>query len=347
MPPQRHPRNRPAPALPRHHNPRATLSPAGPLPQGNSPYVSRISPSPRVRKQASWFCFGDYGRAGAIIGGVAIAVALIFFLLEWFKHQSQDPYTKALYTEERYQSDLRTREYCLKLKESKYQQQWSNLDCDKVLQAPFLPRPGDFDSPGPIVNPGPQATIFLVLSSIYHLLWDSTFSTIFWITVVIIADYIYQRVNSRRSDRDIPQVAHASQKRSTIILKPKDTLQDTPTTPELFPTMFEPYSTSYRQVSTSYRQNSSSYGQSSSSYGQNSTSILFGLGSEHMNSTRGLFRSTPVKVVCFTSICVQERSSHYAKLNYADGWPMHEMSRTRRGDLGFSWRILPQVWTSK
>jgi hypothetical protein len=63
-------------------------------------------------------CFRDYGISSAIYACLAVLTALIFFLLSSFRSAPQDPYLKAHHAEERYQIDLKTREYCFKLRAS-------------------------------------------------------------------------------------------------------------------------------------------------------------------------------------------------------------------------------------
>jgi len=70
------------------------------------------------RNRASWVCVRDYGAAGAFFGLLAVLASLAFFLAEWFKPDQRDPLTEAVYAEQRFQSDIAAREYCLKLRVS-------------------------------------------------------------------------------------------------------------------------------------------------------------------------------------------------------------------------------------
>jgi len=70
------------------------------------------------RNRASWVCVRDYGAAGAFFGLLAVLASLAFFLAEWFKPDQRDPLAEAVYAEQRFQSDIAAREYCLKLRVS-------------------------------------------------------------------------------------------------------------------------------------------------------------------------------------------------------------------------------------
>ncbi|OIW26863.1 hypothetical protein CONLIGDRAFT_672342 [Coniochaeta ligniaria NRRL 30616] len=143
------------------------LQPPSGRPPGAQP-LSLWVPRPPTRRTRRflWACFGDYGRAGAIWACLAVVTALVFFLLQWFKEAPQDPYSKAAYEEQRYQSDLKTREYCLKLREA--QLPWSNLDCEQILAAPFLARPDNLENTGQATTP--RRGITFVLACILDLL---------------------------------------------------------------------------------------------------------------------------------------------------------------------------------
>lgn len=97
-----------------------------------------------MKQRLSWLCCGDYGRAAAIWGCLAILSALAFFLLEWFKSQD-DPYARGSYEEERYQSDVETKRLCVALKVSAGLIEWiiTKMGSYMVLS----PAPAD-DVPG-------------------------------------------------------------------------------------------------------------------------------------------------------------------------------------------------------
>jgi hypothetical protein len=69
----------------------------------------------RSMQTLSWLCCGGSARAAVFWACLAVLSTLTFFLLEWFKSQD-DPYTKGLYEEQRYQSELETKRLCVELK---------------------------------------------------------------------------------------------------------------------------------------------------------------------------------------------------------------------------------------
>lgn len=163
----------------------------------------------RRRRWLLWPCFGDYERASAVYACLAVVAALIFFLFEWFKPPYQDPYLKALYAEERYQSDIKAKEFCLKLKNSKLS--WSQSDCEEILQAPFPTRPGAIDSAGQVIQP--QTTLSLILTSIHYVLWNETTAMLSAILLTLL--FVFMSANkpprTPTSDRGPPMGSEVSE----------------------------------------------------------------------------------------------------------------------------------------
>ncbi|KAK4124714.1 hypothetical protein N657DRAFT_330583 [Parathielavia appendiculata] len=108
--------------------------------QRNQGLPLAVNSQPQKRKRKfSWLCCGDYGRAAAIWGCLAVISPLSYFLLDWFRSQDET-YAKRIYEEQRYQSDIEAKRLCVELKAA--QLPWSHLglDCDQIFQSPLPTR---------------------------------------------------------------------------------------------------------------------------------------------------------------------------------------------------------------
>ncbi|KAK1749498.1 hypothetical protein QBC47DRAFT_395728 [Echria macrotheca] len=152
-----------------HQLPTPAQQPAPAQPPGSQPGPLPIT-NPRVtnRSGASWICFRDFGRAGAFWAAIAVVTSFIFSMLQYFKPDTYDPSTVAILKEQRFQSDIAAREFCLRLREAKLA--WSQSDCDRILNAPFPSRPEPPSESGQL----PQFTAKLrtLLATVITALWN-------------------------------------------------------------------------------------------------------------------------------------------------------------------------------